>query len=145
MKEVYDVLIGVGTRVVFELLMLVIGVAFAYLSKLTAKSRYLDHVSAAMDELERVVKTVVGDLQQTIVEGLKDASVDGKLSQEEIYDLGRLLLRKTHEQLSDPASDTIEAAGIDIDEAIHSFAEAYIAKIKRENNYITLGEAVVAE
>lgn len=135
-----EVLIEVGTQVVFELLMLVIGVAFAYLTKLVGKSRKLEHIASAMEELERVVKNVVGDLQQTVVEGLKAASVDGKLSQEEIYDLGRLLIRKTHEQLSDPASTTIKAAGIDIDEAIHSFAEAYIAKIKRENNFIAIGE-----
>lgn len=142
MREVF---IEVGTRVVFELLMLVIGVAFAYLSKLTAKSRKLDHVSAAMEELERVVKNVVGDLQQTVVEGLKAASVDGKLSDEEVYDLGKMLVMKVSEQLSDPASTTIKAAGIDMTEAIHSIAEAYIAKIKRENNFITLGEAVEAE
>lgn len=137
MREVF---IEVGTRVVFELLMLVIGVAFAYLTKLIGKSKGLENIAAAMDELERVVKTVVGDLQQTVVEGLKAASVDGKLSEEEVYDLGRLLIKKTYEQLSNPASETIRAAGIDIDEAIHSFAEAYIAKIKRENNFIAIGE-----
>lgn len=140
MKEVYDVLIEVGTRVVFELLMLVIGVAFAYLSKIVGKSKRLEHIAAAMDELERVVKTVVGDLQQTVVEGLKAASVDGKLSDEEVYDLGKLLVLKVSEQLSDPASTTIKAAGIDMTEAIHSIAEAYIAKIKRENNFIAIGE-----
>lgn len=127
MREVF---IEVGTKVVFELLMLVISVVFARLGSLAAKSRKLSHVAAAMKELEKVVKTVVGDLQQTVVEGLKDASADGKLTQEEIYDLGQLLTEKTYEQLSDTAEDTIEAAGIDIEEAIHSFAEAYIARIK---------------
>lgn len=140
MKEVYDVLIEVGTRVVFELLILVIGVAFAYLTKLVGKSQKLEHIASAMEELERVVKNVVGDLQQTVVEGLKAASVDGKLSDEEIYDLGKMLVMKVSEQLSDPASNTIQAAGIDMTEAIHSIAEAYIAKIKRENNFIAIGE-----
>lgn len=140
MKEVHDVFIEVGTQVVFELLMLVIGVAFAYLTRLVGKSRKLEHIASAMEELERVVKNVVGDLQQTVVEGLKDASVDGKLSQEEIYDLGKMLVMKVTEQLSDPASTTIKAAGIDMTEAIHSIAEAYIARIKRENNFIAIGE-----
>lgn len=142
MREVF---IEVGTQVIFEVLMLIIGAAFAYLSSLTAKTRKLDHVSAAMSELERVVKTVVGDLQQTVVDGLKDASVDGKLSEEEVYDLGRLLVKKATEQLSDPSSKTIAAAGIDINEAIHSIAEAYIAKIKRENGIIAVGELHEAE
>lgn len=137
MREVF---IEVGTQIVFEVLMLIVGVAFAYLTKLISKSKKLEHIATAMDELERVVKNVVGDLHQTTVEGLKAASVDGKLSDEEIYDLGRQLIKKVSEQLSDPASTTIRAAGIDLTETIHSIAEAYIAKIKRENNFIAIGE-----
>lgn len=135
-----EVIIEVAVQVIGAILLGVIGVAFAYLTKLVGKSRKLEHIATAMEELERVVKNVVGDLQQTVVEGLKDASVDGKLSQEEIYDLGKMLVMKVSEQLSDPASTTIKAAGIDMTEAIHSIAEAYIAKIKRENNFIAIGE-----
>lgn len=135
-----EVVIEVAVQVIGAILMGVIGVAFAYLTKLIGKSRKLEHIASAMEELERVVKNAVGDLQQTVVEGLKDASVDGKLSQEEIYDLGKMLVMKVSEQLSDPASTTIKAAGIDMTEAIHSIAEAYIARIKRENNFIAIGE-----
>lgn len=135
-----EVVIEVAVQVIGAILMGVIGVAFAYLTKLVGKSRQLEHIASAMEELERVVKNVVGDLQQTIVEGLKAASADGKLSDEEIYDLGKMLIMKVSEQLSDPASTTIKAAGIDMTEAIHSIAEAYIAKIKRENNFIAIGE-----
>ena len=135
-----EVIIEVVVQVIGALLMGVIGVAFAYLTKLVGKTKELEHVASAMDELESVVTTVVGDLQQTIVENLKAASADGKLSQEDIYDLGKLLVMKVKEQLSNPASTTIQAAGIDMTEAIHSIAEAYIAKIKRENNFIAIGE-----
>lgn len=140
-----EVIIEVIVQVIGALLMGVIGVAFAYLTKLVGKTKELEHVASAMDELENVVTTVVGDLQQTIVENLKAASADGKLSQEDIYDLGKLLVMKVSEQLSDPASTTIKAAGIDMTEAIHSIAEAYIARIKRETNLINIGEAVEAE
>lgn len=140
-----EVIIEVIVQVIGALLMGVIGVAFAYLTKLVGKTRELEHVASAMDELENVVTTVVGDLQQTIVENLKAASADGKLSQEDIYDLGKLLVMKVTEQLSNPASTTIKAAGIDMTEAIHSIAEAYIARIKRETNFINIGEAVEAE
>ena len=135
-----EVIIEVIVQVIGALLMGVIGVAFAYLTKLVGKTKELEHVASAMDELESVVTTVVGDLQQTIVENLKAASADGKLSQEDIYDLGKLLVMKVKEQPSHPASTTIQAAGIDMTEAIHSIAEAYIAKIKRENNFIAIGE-----
>ena len=140
-----EVVIEVVVQVIGALLMGVIGVAFAYLTKLVGKTKELEHVASAMDELESVVTTVVGDLQQTIVENLKAASADGKLSQEDIYDLGKLLVMKVKEQLSNPASTTIQAAGIDMTEAIHSIAEAYIARIKRETNLINIGEAVEAE
>lgn len=140
-----EVIIEVVVQVIGALLMGVIGVAFAYLTKLVGKTKELEHVASAMDELESVVTTVVGDLQQTIVENLKAASADGKLSQEDIYDLGKLLVMKVKEQLSNPASTTIQAAGIDMTEAIHSIAEAYIARIKRETNFINIGEAVEAE
>ena len=135
-----EAIIEVTVQVIGALLMGIIGVAFAYLTKLVGKTKELEHVASAMDELENVVTTVVGDLQQTIVENLKAASKDGKLSQEDIYDLGKLLVMKVKEQLSNPASTTIQAAGIDMTEAIHSIAEAYIAKIKRETNFIAIGE-----
>lgn len=135
-----EVMIEVAVQVIGTILMGVLSIVFAYIGKWMGQTKKLETVSAAMEELERVVKNVVGDLQQTVVEGLKDASVDGKLSQEEIYDLGKMLVMKVSEQLSDPASTTIKAAGIDMTEAIHSIAEAYIAKIKRETNFIAIGE-----
>jgi len=135
-----EVIIEVAVQVIGVILMGIVGIVFAYIGKWMGRNKKLETVSAAMEQLEAVVKNVVGELQQTVVEGLKDASADGKLSQEEIYDLGKMLVMKVSEQLSDPASTTIKAAGIDMTEAIHSIAEAYIARIKRENNFIAIGE-----
>lgn len=132
MREVF---IEVGTQVVFELLMLLVGVLFAYLSKLIAKSKKLEHISIAMNELERVVTNIVGDLQQTTVEGLKAASEDGKLSKTDIEYLGKLLIDKASKQISAPAADTLVAAGVDIEGMIHSIAEAWISEIKRESDH----------
>ena len=127
-----DVIIEVGTQICFDILMLVISVAFAYLSKHLAKSQRLAHIALAMEELEGIVVSVVGELQQTTVEGLKEASADGKLSKEEIASLGIALVSKAKAQLSSPAADTLVAAGVDIEGMIHSIAEACIASIKAE-------------
>lgn len=140
-----EVLIEVGTKVVFELLMLIVGVVFAYLTKLIGKSKELEHVASAMDELETVVKYIVGDLQQTVVDGLKDASVDGKLSKTDIEYLGQQLIEKAGKQISEPAAKTLISAGIDVENMIHSMAEAYIAKIKRESGYLAIGEVELPE
>ena len=132
MREVF---IEVGTQVVFDLLMLLVGVLFAYLSKLIAKSKQLEHIAISMNELERVVTNIVGDLQQTVVEGLKEVSEDGKLSRTDIEWLGKQLVEKTAAQISAPAAETLKAAGVDIEEMIHSIAEAWIAEIKREGEH----------
>ena len=128
-----EVIIEVTVQVIGAIVMGVIGIMFAYIGKLIGQNKKLETISSAMNQLEGVVQNVVGELQQTMVEGLKEASVDGKLSNEDIFDLGRLLVQKATEQLSDPASATLEAAGIDIEDMIHSMAEAYIERIKRGN------------
>lgn len=127
-----EVLIEVGTQIIFELLMLLVGVLFAYLGKLLAKTKKMEHINMAMYELESVVKNVVGEIQQTTVDGLKEASAGGKLTKDEIKRLGVLLVSHTLDQLSAPASETLIAAGVDIEGMIHSIAEAWIAEIKRD-------------
>ena len=126
-----EVLIEVGTQIIFELLMLLVGVLFAYLGKLLAKTKKMEHINMAMYELESVVKNVVGEIQQTTVDGLKEDSADGKLTKVEIKHLGSLLVSRSLDRLSAPASETIAAAGIDIESMIHTIAEAWIAEIKR--------------
>lgn len=131
-----EAMIQVVTEVMFTTLMAVIAVLFAYLSKLFAKSKRLEHIALAMNELEGVVTNIVGDLQQTVVDGLKEASADGKLSKDDIEWLGKQLIEKASAQISAPAAETLVAAGVDIEGMIHSIAEAWIAEIKRDEvNY----------
>lgn len=127
-----DVLIEVGTQIMFDVLMLVASIVFAYLAKYLSKSEKLKHIALATDELEGIVVSIVGELQQTTVDGLKEASADGKLTRQEIEALGLTLVDKAKKQLSDPAADTLVAAGVDIESMIHSIAEACIASIKAE-------------
>lgn len=127
-----EVLIEIGTKLAFEILLAVLAIGFASLSKLLAKSQRMNHVALAMGEMEAVVVAVVGELQQTTVDGLKAASDDGKLSKSDIEWLGRLLIDKAAKGMSESAVNTLNAAGVDIESMIHSIAEAYIAQIKRE-------------
>lgn len=127
-----DVLIEVGTQIMFDVLMLVASIVFAYLAKYLAKSEKLKHIALATEELEGIVVSIVGELQQTTVDGLKEASADGKLTMQEIEALGLTLVDKAKKQLSSPAADTLVAAGVDIEAMIHSIAEACIASIKAD-------------
>ena len=132
MREAF---IEIGTQLLFELLLLVVSVSFAYISKAVTKSKKLEHIAIAMNELETVVVAVVGELQQTTVEGLKAASADGKLSKADIEYLGKQLVDKVAKGLSNPAIETLNAAEIDVESMIHSFAEAWIAEIKRSGEH----------
>lgn len=139
-----EVIIEVIVKVLGAVLMGVVSVAFAAIGKWIAKTKKLESVSAAMDELERVVKAVVGDLQQTMVEGLKAAAEAGKLSKTDIEYLGQELICRTAEQLSVPAAQTLAAAGCDVEAMIHTIAESYISKIKRGEGLILAPEIVEA-
>lgn len=133
-----EAIIEVAVQVITAVLLGMVSIAFAYVGKWMGQTKKLETVSAAMSQLEGVVQNVVGELQQTMVEGLKAASVDGKLTQEDIYDLGKLLVMKATEQLSNPAAYTLESAGIDVENMIHSIAEAYIERIKRGNAFFAV-------
>ena len=130
-----EALIEIGTQLLFEILLLVLSVSFAYVSKAVTKTKKLEHIAIAIDELETVVMAVVGELQQTTVDNLKAASADGKLSKSDIEYLGKQLVDKVAKGLSTPAIDTLNAAEIDVESMIHSFAEAWIAEIKRSGEH----------
>lgn len=140
-----EVIIEVAVQVIGAILLGIVSIAFAYIGKWMGKTKKLETVSAAMDELERTVKSVVGDLQQTIVDELKAKSEDHKLSKTDIEYIGNELVSRVADQLSFPAANTLHAAGCDVEGMIHSMAEAFIAKIKREAGFIAIGEAVEAE
>ena len=126
-----EVLIEVGTQVLFELLLLVLSVAFAFIGKWLAKHEKLKTVAAAMEEVQMLARETVNELEQTVVENLKAATEDGKLSKTDIEWLGQQLIEKVAAKMSIPAEDTLRAAGVDVVALIHSAAEAFIAEIKR--------------
>lgn len=127
-----EVIIEVAVQVIGAILLGVVSVVFAYIGKWMGKTKKLEMVSAAMDELERTVKAVVGDLEQTVVEKLKANAVDHKLSRTDIEYLGQELIARVADQLSFPAAQALSAAGCDVESMIHSIAEAFIAEIKRD-------------
>ena len=134
-----EVIIEVAVQVIGAILMGIVGIVFAYIGKWMGQNKKLETVSAAMEQLEAVVKNVVGELQQTTVEQMKAATEDGKLTKEDIKALGETLIIQATSQLSDPAASTLEAAGVDVESMIHSMAEAYIERIKRMNGIIAIG------
>ncbi len=127
------VIIETIVSVIANLVITLIGVFGAWLVAQIGKTQKLKTINTAVGELTVAAETTVLELQQTVVEGLKAASEDGKLTQEEITELGRLLLKGTLDKMSDSGINVLKAANVDINAIITGVGEALIARMKHED------------
>ena len=125
-----EIMINVTVQILGELALMLIGVAGAWLMAKLAERQKLASIAAATNEVVGAAIETVSALQQTTVEKLKAAHEDGKLTKDEISDLGTMLLDMTMKKLSAPAVKVLEAAGKDISAMIRDAAEAWILTIK---------------
>ena len=124
-----DTIITITLQVVATLLITLIGVLGTWLTAQIAKKQKLAGIAAATEQVIQAAQTTVGELQQTVVESLKAAN-GGKLTADQIKDLGQQLLDKTKAKLSQPATYLLQSAQVDVDALITGAGEAWIAKIK---------------
>ena len=124
------VIIETAVSVLSNLAVTLIAVLGAWLVAQIGKSQQLKTINAAVGELTNAAETTVMELQQTVVDGLKEASADGKLTQDEIKNLGKLLLEGTLAKMSDYGIGVLKAANVDINAIVTGAGEALIAKIK---------------
>ena len=121
-----EAIINLIAQVIATLLITLIGVLGAWLTAKIGKRVELSNINKAKDELILAAQQTVMELQQTVVEGLKDVAIDGKLSEEEITELAGLLVSKTKEKMSLPAIKLLEAAAVDVNALIRGAGEALI-------------------
>lgn len=125
-----EVLIENAVEIAATLLITLIGVLGAWLTAKIGKREELKTIGTATDEAVNAAQTTVLELKQTTVDKLKAASADGKLSRDEINELGKLLVDGTLAKMSDAAKDVLNAAGVDITAIIKGTGEALIAGMK---------------
>lgn len=126
-----EIIIENLVQIVVTLLITLIGVLGTWLTTKIAKKTELTNISTATNEVIGAAQLTVLELQQTIVDGWKSASADGKLSQDEIKELGNMLIQKTMEKMSDSAKNLLNSAGIDITAIITGAGEAMIQSMKK--------------
>ena len=126
-----EIIIETAVQIVATLLITLIGVFGAWLTAKIAKKTELTNISVATNEVIGAAQLTVLELQQTVVDSWKAASADGKLSQEEITELGKMLIEKTMEKMSDSAKNLLTSAGVDITAIITGAGEAMIQNMKR--------------
>ena len=125
-----DVIIENVVQIVATLLITLIGILGAWLTAMIGEREDLKNIAAATDEATKAAEKTVLELQQTTVEGLKKASDDGKLSKNEIDELGKMLIDGALAKMSDAAKGVLNAAGVDITAIIKGAGEALIASMK---------------
>ena len=131
MNELVNVIIENAVQIVATLLITLIGVLGAWLTAKIGKREELKNISAATEEATKAAEKTVLELQQTTVDKLKAASADGKLTKDEIDELGKLLIDGALAKMSDAAKGVLNAAGVDLTAIIKGAGEAMIAKAKR--------------
>ena len=124
-----DILIENAVNIAAAFFIALIGVFGAWLTAKLGKSTQLDTVNRAQQELIKLAQITVGELKQTVVDGMKAASKDGKLTKEEIAQLGRLLYEKTIVKLSASAMEVLTAAQVDVSALITGTAEHLIGQM----------------
>ena len=125
-----DIIMENIVNIIGALLMTLIGVFGAWLSAKLGKKAELGNIASAQQEVIHLAQLTVGELQQTVVDGLKASREDGKLTKEEIAALGVALAQKTIEKMSVPTQDLLNAAGVDIVALIHGAGEYWINQLK---------------
>ena len=125
-----DILIENAVNIAAAFFIALIGVFGAWLTAKLGKATQLDTVNHAQQELIKLAQITVGELKQTVVDGMKAAHTDGKLTKEEIAQLGQLLFDKTTAKLSTSAIEVLTAAQVDISALITGSAEHLIGQMK---------------
>ncbi len=127
---VADILIENAVNIAAAFFIALIGVFGAWLTTKLGKATQLDTVNHAQQELIKLAQITVGELKQTVVDGMKAAHKDRKLTNEEIAQLGQLLYEKTTAKLSTSALEVLTAAQVDISALITGTAEHLIGSMK---------------
>lgn len=124
-----NVITETAVQVLASLAVTLIGVFGSWLLAKLAKRAELAGIQSATDELITAAQITVMELQQTVVEHLKAAAADGKLTEDEINGLGVMLLNGAKEKMSAPSMKLLIAAGADVDKIIKGAGEALIAEM----------------
>jgi len=110
--------------------MITVLVTFAtqYVRTKTQESRNSAY-SDAVDIVEDVSANVVSCLMQTVVDGIKEKSADGKLTEDEKTEIKQMAVTAVREQLSENVIQTIGVDKLDI--MISTMIESAVRTIKQ--------------
>ena len=129
-----DVVIEEAVKVFGTLLIMLIGVLGTWLTTKIAKKVEFQNIAKAVEVLTEMAQQTVGELEQTLVGDMKAAAIDGKLTEEEITQLGIMLYNITVKKMSAPMMDCLKGASVDIQALITSDGEDWINTLRKADD-----------
>lgn len=127
-----EVIISNCVEIAASILLMLVSILGAWLTAKIGKRQELANINQALWALETATQQTVLELKQTMVDGLKAAAADNKLTADEIQLLNHELLRRTKALMSDSFIKLLDGAGVDINSFILSAGEAFIAQLKQQ-------------
>lgn len=131
MNPFMEIIIEYAVQIVVYLLFFLLTALGTWLGAKFGKRQDLTNISIATQEAVGAAQQTVMELQQTVVDKLKAAHEDGKLTEDEVKELGDMLVKKSLEKMSVPATKVLAAAGADISAIIKGAGEAMIQNMKQ--------------
>lgn len=125
-----EILIQYAVEIAAAIVLSILGIFFTWIGKLLADKFKLSNIKDGVKIVETAAEQTVLELKQTVVDDLKAAAEDGKLTKDEIAMLGAKLIDLTLKKLSSSVVTLLTKAEIDIVALIKSSGEAFIAEIK---------------
>ena len=90
-------------------------------------------IKTYIDIVSTNAENVVNALNQTLVESLKSASEDGKLTKEEAHEIGKTAVNMLIDTLSDDVVNTLGTVFGDVHAYLGNVIETTVVKIKQKN------------
>lgn len=123
-------------NIIGQIVTILVGIALTWVIAKIGKNEKFKTIALALDGLNQATQTTVLELQQTMVQNIKNASADGKLSSEEINMLSQLLLEKTLDKMNQASINVLQAANVDINAAIIGAGEALISQLHEKSTFL---------
>lgn len=133
-ESVTDVVIEQAVAIAGAVLMTAITVAGTWITLQFGKSKKLQNITQATWNAVQLAQQTVPELQADIVDDLKKASEDGKLSKDEIAMITEKLLERTKQKMSAAAYNLLTAAAVDVNALIIGAGKEAVEQMKKQTS-----------
>ena len=127
-----DAAIKLAVQIIGTVIVTAIGIAGTWATMQLGKSKKLQNITQATLDASRLAAETVPVLQADLVDELKQANSDGKLTKEEIAMITDKLIEKTRQKMSAVAYNLLAAAAVDVNTVIVDAGKRAVEELKKK-------------